>query len=229
MKEIERYVYEEDGMSYPNPNARRQQGYREGGGDAQQRYSEDDVRMPRPRERLPPSDQYQYTESMNRGYDDDSYQRDDQGRYNDDDERSRPPPPRASARDPQRRTDQFGGSDYEEYNNRDDRYAAARGRQKRDYDDDYPPQRRPRVDYSMMMMIHELCTLDNNGHELITTMMMIRTHHNDGREQITTMMMIHALRTDHNDDQDLIYTMIMRLLAGVEDVHSVREILIIYL
>ena len=81
----------------------------------------------------------------------------------------------------------------------------------------------------MMMMIHELCTLDNNGHELITTMMMIRTHHNDGREQITTMMMIHALRTDHNDDQDLSYTMIMRLLAGVEDVHSVREILIIYL
>jgi hypothetical protein len=80
----------------------------------------------------------------------------------------------------------------------------------------------------MMMMIHELRTDHNDGHD-ITTMMMIHTHHNDGRELITTMMMIHALRTDHNDGQDLIYTMIMRLLAGVEDIHSVREILIIYL
>ena len=140
VKEIERYVYEEDVISYPN--ARRQQGYRGRGGDARQGYSEDDVRMPRPREMLPPSDQYQYTESRNSGYDDDSYLSDDQGRYNDDDNsRSRPPPPTASARDPQRRTD------YEEYNNRDDRYAAARGRQNRFSDEDYPPHRRPRVDY----------------------------------------------------------------------------------
>ena len=81
---------------------------------------------------------------------------------------------------------------------------------------------------TMMMMIHELRTDLTDGPD-ITTMMMIHTHHNDGRELITTMMMIHALRTDHNDGQDLIYTMIMRLLAGVEDIHSVREILIIYL
>jgi hypothetical protein len=63
-----------------------------------------------------------------------------------------------------------------------------------------------------MMMIQELHTHHNDGQDLITTMMMIHalhTHHNDGHELITTMMMIHALHTHHNDGQDLIYTMMM--------------------
>lgn len=172
MKEIERYVYEEDGLSRPNPNTfLKQNGYRgvDYEGYSRQNYAEDD--------------QYSYNaESENidqYDLDYDSYQSGVQRRYGNDD--SSYLPQRVNAANPYssvlyqpRRMDQFG-SDYDNYES-DDQYAP-RGRgwnafdkstrntfgrvRKRfsdDEDDEYfdsvngrrrPPysQRRPRVDY----------------------------------------------------------------------------------
>ena len=147
MKEIDRYVYEEDGLTYSNPSRimmRQGSTERDYVGYDRRNYG-DDSRSPR--ERSPRADQYSHgateprnIERLDRDYD--SYRSSDQKGYGDDDPSY--DPQRANVADTYssnayqaRRTDQFD-NEYDNYEG-DNQYAPrGRGRERVDYNRDIP-------------------------------------------------------------------------------------------